>query len=300
MGGGGTRQGMKRPSVGPARALWRKPGLPSGRGINTLPLLNPPSELMKTHARLVILLFTGLLAMLSGAGVKLVAAPVEVANKAGQSMTVEVLAYTASSGNVRIQRTSDGQIFNSKIDLFDAASQERIIANAPKELAKFEMDVSVGKKRRDIGSSSYLENMTITTSVKVANQSRDIDLDETDFTILLVARNSSRYADRSQDWYKLLSTQKFSTKLAAGESSEHELKPIETAYDSDKDSSNVGGWEFEGYLLVAQDKSGKVIATKTSLGTVSTTTVKEEKLILQAIKLPEGIETNHDLTPRGR
>lgn len=255
---------------------------------------------MKNFSRLLVTFSLGFLLPVPGMTERLEAAPIEVANKAGQSMTVEVLAYTASSGNVRIQRTSDGQIFNTKIDVFDTGSQERIIANAPKELAKFEMDVSVGKKRRDIGSSSYMENMTITTSVKVANHSRDIDLDETDFTILLVARNSRRYADRSQDWYKLLSTQKFSTKLAAGKTSEHELKPIETAYDSDKDSSNVGGWEFEGYLLVAQDKAGKVIATKTSLGTVSTTTVKEEKLVLQAIKLPEGIETNHDLTPRGR
>lgn len=255
---------------------------------------------MKIPARFLLAFALGLSWISSGLPGWLAAAPIEVANKAGQGMTVEVLAYTASSGNVRIQRTGDGQIFNTKIDVFDAASQERIIANAPKELANFAMDVSVGKKRRDIGSSSYMENMTITTSVKVVNQSRDIDLDETNFTVLLVARNSRRYADRSQDWYKLLSAQKFSTKLAAGKSSEHELKPIETSYDSDKDDSNVGGWEFEGYLLVAQDATGKIVATKTSLGPVSTTTVKEEKRILDALKLPEGIETNHDLTPRGR
>jgi hypothetical protein len=228
----------------------------------------------------------------------LTAAPIDVANKAGQSMTVEVLSYTASSGNVRIQR-ADGQIFNTKLDVFDAASQEKIIANAPKEVAKFEMDVSIGKKRRDQGSSTFMENMTITTSAKISNVTRDTDLAETNFTILLVARNSRRYADRSQDWYKILSVQKFSTQLPAGKFSEHELKPVATSYDSDKDSSNLGGWEFEGYLLVAQDPSGKILATKTSLGTVSTTTVKDEKLILDALKLGEGMETEHDLKPRG-
>lgn len=226
------------------------------------------------------------------------AAPIEVANKAGQSMTVEVLSYTASSGNVRIKR-ADGQIFNTTLDVFDAASQEKIVANAPKEVAKFEMDVSIGKKRRDQGSSTYMENMTITTSAKISNVTRDTDLGETNFTILLVARNSRRYADRSQDWYKILSVQKFSTQLPAGKFSEHELKPVATSYDSDKDSSNLGGWEFEGYLLVAQDPAGKILATKTSLGTVSTTTVKEEKLILDALKLGEGMETEHDLKPRG-
>lgn len=228
----------------------------------------------------------------------LTAAPIEVANKAGQSMTVEVLSYTASSGNVRIRR-ADGQLFNTKLDVFDAASQEKIIANAPKEVAKFEMDVSIGKKRKDQGSSTFMENMTITTSAKISNVTRDTDLGETNFTILLVARNSRRYADRSQDWYKILSVQKFSTQLPAGKFSEHELKPVETAYDSDKDSSNLGGWEFEGYLLVAQDTAGKILATKSTLGPVSTTTLKEEKLILDALKLGEGMETEHDLKPRG-
>ncbi|MDH4411524.1 MAG: hypothetical protein QE273_18065 [Verrucomicrobiales bacterium] len=228
----------------------------------------------------------------------LAAAPIEVSNKAGQSMTVEVLSHTASSGNVRIQRI-DGQIFNTKLEVFDAASQEKIVANAPKEVAKLEMDVSVGKKRRDQGSSTFMENMTITTSAKISNVTRDIDLGETSFTILLVARNSRRYADRTQDWYRILSVQKFSTQLPAGKFSEHELKPVLTSYDSDKDSSNLGGWEFEGYLLVAQDPAGKILATKTSLGTVSTTTVKDEKLILDALKLSEGMETEHDLKPRG-
>lgn len=244
-------------------------------------------------------LAAGLLSILAIWNDAVIAAPIDVANKAGQSMTVEVLSYTASSGNVRIQR-ADGQIFNTKLDVFDAASQEKIIANAPKAVAKFEMDVSVGKKRKDQGSSTYMENMTITTSAKISNVTRDTDLGETNFTILLVARNSRRYANRSEDWYKILSVQKFSTQLVAGKSSEHELKSVETSYDSDKDSSNVGGWEFEGYLLVAQDPSGKILATKTTLGTVLTTTLKEEKLILDALKLGEGMETEHDLKPRGR
>jgi hypothetical protein len=145
-----------------------------------------------------------------------------------------------------------------------------------------------------------MQNMTITTSVKVENKSRDIDLDQTNCTIVLVGRNSKRYADRALDWYKVLSVQKFSTQLVAGKSSKHELKSVETSYDQDKDSSNLGGWEFEGYLLVAQDKDGNIIATKTTLGEVGTVTVKDAKATLAAIALSEGTETNHDLIPRGR
>ncbi len=225
------------------------------------------------------------------------AAPIEVANTAGQKMTVEVLAYTASSGNVRVKR-ADGQIFNTKIDVFDPASRELIIANAPAALPEFTMDVSIGKKRKDQAGSSYMENMTISSSAKITNPSRDLDLPQTNFTILLIGRNSKRYADRSQDWLKILSVQKFQTELVAGKFSEHELDKIETEYDSDKDSSNVGGWEFEGYLLVAMDPQGKIIATKSSIGSVTTTTLKEEKRILAALQLGVGMEVNGDLTPR--
>lgn len=243
---------------------------------------------------------TGYLLPFILAGVSsLEAAVIEVANTSGQKMTVEIVSYTASSGNVRIKR-ADGQFFNTKLSVFDAPSQEKIIANAPKELPDFSLDVSIGRQRARQGNSAYMQNMTITTSVKVENKSRDIDLDQTNCTIVLVGRNAKRYANRAYDWFKVLSVQKFSTTLTAGKSSEHELRAIETTYDQDKDSSNLGGWEFEGYLLVAQDEDGNIIATKTTLGDVSTTTLKDPKAILAAIALSEGMETNHDLTPRGR
>jgi hypothetical protein len=222
-----------------------------------------------------------------------------VSNPQGQKMTVEVLSYTASSGNVQIKR-DDGQILNTKLSVFDKESQEKIVANAPKELATLDLDVTIGRTRERQGASSYMKNQSISAKVKVTNQSRDIDLADTKFTILLVGRNSRRYANRDEDWYKILSNQTFDTKLAAGKFSEHELKSVRTSYDSDKDNTNVGGWEFEGYLLVAQDADGKVIATKTTLGDVKTYTVKVEKLLLAAIALKEGAETKHDLSPLTR
>lgn len=226
------------------------------------------------------------------------AAPIEVSNTAGQKMTVEVLAYTASSGNVRVKRT-DGQIFNTKIDVFNPASQKLIAENAPLALPEFTMDVSIGKKRKDQAGSSYMENMTISSSAKISNPSRDLDLPQTHFTILLIGRNSRRYANRAEDWLKILSVQKFQTELVAGKFSEHELEKIETSYDSDKDSSNVGGWEFEGYLLVAMDPEGKILATKSTIGSVATTTLKDEKQIRKALELGVGLEVNPDLSPRG-
>ena len=233
--------------------------------------------------------------LLSG-GMLVTAGQIVVSNSKGQSMTVEVMSYTVSSGNVQVKR-DDGQILNTKLSVFDKESQAKIIENAPVELANLDLDVSIGRRRDRQSNSSYMKNQTITAKVKVTNRSRDIDLAETKFTILLVGRNSRRYANREEDWYKILSNQTFNTKLVAGKISEHEVKSVRTSYDSDKDSSNSGGWEFEGYLLVAQDADGKVIATKTTLGDVKTYTVKVEKLLLAAIALKEGAQTKHDLSP---
>ena len=49
-------------------------------------------------------------------------------------------------------------------------------------------------------------------------------------------------------------------------------------------------------LPVAQDAAGMVIATKTALGEVTTTTVWDEKKLMEAAKMSEGTETNHDLS----
>ncbi len=256
---------------------------------------------MFTHPRSRFLFSLLLSACLScGAfATTVVAEEIEVSSTSGQSMTVEVIGYTASSGNVQIKR-NDGQIFNTKLSVFDEESQKKIVANAPKEMAKLDIDVSIGRKRERQGGSFYMKNMIVSTSVKVANRSRDIDLAKTNFTILLVGRNSRRYANRDEDWYKILSVQKFSAELAAGKSSEFELTSFKTSYDSDKDYSNVGGWEFEGYLLVGLDAEGKIVATKTTLGDVGTITLKDNEKTLKAMALGEGSETEHDLSPRGR
>ena len=50
---------------------------------------------------------------------------------------------------------------------------------------------------------------------------------------------------------------------------------------------------------MAQGAAGRVGVTKTTLGEVGTITVKDEKKVLEAIKITEGTETNHDLSPRG-
>ncbi len=221
---------------------------------------------------------------------------ISVKDNKGRVMNVEVMSYTKSSGNVRIKR-DDGNIFNIKISLFDKESQKKIEAAAPAAFPKLNINISVGKRRQKQARSTYMKSNLVTISAKIKNISRDVDMAKCRFTIFLIGRNSKRYADRSMDWSKILSIQKFDTALTAGKEYSHELDPIATAYDSDKDSTNVGGWDFDGYLHVIQDPDGQIIMGKSSIGPLKTSAVNNPQLLKQALEFKQGLQLNRDFTP---
>lgn len=225
------------------------------------------------------------------------ASGIEVRNTAGQTMDVEVLAYTKSSGNVKIKRIEDGQIFNVKIDVFDPESQKAIAEAAPVRIPKLNVDVSVGRRRAREGDSSFMKRQEITVTIKAENESRDIDLAKTKFTVLLIARNTRRYSSENSDTAKILLKEDFSQSLQAGKDLEYECQPVVTSYDSDRDSSNIGGWEYDGYLLVLQDPEGKVITSFSNVGPIEIGPMKSEAALKEAIALPVGREVERNLQP---
>jgi len=224
----------------------------------------------------------------------------EVRDTTGRTMDVEVLAYTKSSGNVKIKRKSDGQIFTVKISLFDAASQKAIADAAPVAMPDLRVQVSVGRRRAREGSSTYKKTQEISVTVKVENQSRDIDLEKSKFTVLLIGRNMLRYSNRNADSAKVLLKENFSGELGAGKKLEFECSPVITSYDSDRDSSNIGGWEYDGYLMVVQDAAGKVVNSYSNIGPVKVDTLKREDLLKKALDLTVGTETQRNLQRFGR
>ncbi|MEM9281007.1 MAG: hypothetical protein AAGA96_04210 [Verrucomicrobiota bacterium] len=219
-------------------------------------------------------------------GVALVgaAAVIEVTDAQGRSMTVEVLSYTASSGNVKIKRT-DGQQFQVKLDIFDAASQKKIIENAPVERAKMLIRVSVGKRRSRQGDSSYMKDQTISASITVENDSRDIDFRAGKGTLFLIARQTKRYSDRDADYGKVLSKEEYQVTVDAGEEFTYEAKPVVTSYDSDRDSTNIGGWEYYGYLFLLQNEDGSVHSAETSIGNLETEIESSPAVAKKLLKL---------------
>ncbi|MCB1086182.1 MAG: hypothetical protein KDM63_03995 [Verrucomicrobiae bacterium] len=213
------------------------------------------------------------------------ASALEVKSTNGQAMDVEVLGYTKSSGNLRIKRLSDGMIFNTKIELFDDASRAAIEKAAPVMMPDLKVEVSVGKRRARIGDSSYMKKQEITTTLKISNGSRDIDLGRSKFTVLLMGRSTSRFANRDADAGKVLAKESFEQSIPAGKMVEFESKPVMTEFDSDFDASNIGGWEYDGYVLIIQDSEGKIVDSKSNIGPVQTETLKDPEKVKKALEL---------------
>jgi hypothetical protein len=215
---------------------------------------------MKTPIVAVILF-----AFLAAGGVATCEAAISVKDTKGRSMDVEVLAYTPKTGVTRIKRT-DGQVFTVNVNVFDEDSQKRIIEAAPKPQAELRIEVSVGRRRERLGDSSYMKKQTISASVGIDNESLDIDFSGGKGTLFLIARQTRRYSEKDSDYGKVLSKQEFKMSIPASEEVEYEAKPVVTEYDSDRDSSNIGGWEYYGYLFILEDDEGAIHSVVTSIG----------------------------------
>lgn len=226
------------------------------------------------------------------------AATIKVTDLKGREMEVEVISYTPSTGATKIKRTSDGQIFSVKADLFDEASRKKIEANAPKPRADLLVRVSVGKRRKNQGDSSYMKEQTISASVAVDNDSRDINFVGGKGTLFLIARQTKRYSEEGSDYGKVLSKQSFNVAVEAGKESEYEAKPVITAYDSDRDYTNVGGWEYYGYLLILEDSEGEIHTVETSIGNLKKDVESDDTLAKKLLGLKQDSLVEKNLEKR--
>ena len=104
-------------------------------------------------------------------------AAITVTDQKGRSMEVDVLEYKPVTKMTKIKRT-DGQVFDVNIGVFDEASRKRIVENAPEPQAELLVRVSVGKRRKRQGDSSFMKDQTISASVDVVNESRDIKFND--------------------------------------------------------------------------------------------------------------------------
>lgn len=185
-----------------------------------------------------------------------------------------------------------------KLDLFDAESQEKIKSVAPRPVAELESKLSVGKRRERQGDSSYMKNQTITATMRIVNESRDADFVNGKVTVFIIGRQTARYSDRSADYGKILSKQEFRATAHPGDEFEYECKAVVTSYDSDRDSSNIGGWEYYGYAFIIQNEDGSIHTAETSIGNLQTEIDEDPGHAAKILALAEGALVEKDLERR--
>jgi len=220
------------------------------------------------------------------------AEPITVSDTKGRTMEIRVHSYTESSGNLRLERVDDGRFFNVKIDLFDAESQEKIKEVAPRPVAELDAKLSVGRRRERLGDSSYMKRQTISSSMRIAHFMNGA------VTVFIIGRQTSRYADREADYGKVLLKQNFRASVRAGEEFEYECKAVVTEYDSDRDSTNIGGWEYYGYAFIIQNEDGSVHTAETSIGNLQTEMNEDPEHVKTVLALSAGATVEKNLERR--
>lgn len=215
------------------------------------------------------------------------ASTIEVSDLKGRSMEVEVISYVPRTRMTKFKRT-DGQVFEVKIDVFDLESQKLILDHAPKPKAELVIRTSVGKRNKRQAGSSYMKDQTISATVTIENDSRDVDFSKGKGTLFLIARQTRRYSDRDEDYGKILSKQTFDVSVEASEERAFEAQPVVASYDSDRDETNIGGWAYYGYLFILQDSEGNVYSVECSIGNLKKDVEEDPVLAKKILPLENG------------
>lgn len=184
-----------------------------------------------------------------------------VKDKQGRSMDIELISVT--SDRVKFNRVSDGKTFEVPLSSFDADSAKRIQAKkaAPGEAhPTYELNVLVDKRRKKKDGSWYMVEQTIAGKVDIKNPVINTTAPAGKARLLYFGEEQ-----RTGGKYSVLATEEYDFQVAGGATHTHEAAPYVTSYDSDnKGYGNVGGLQYEGYLLLLMDAKGNVIQFQTT------------------------------------
>jgi len=134
--------------------------------------------------------------------------------------------------------------------------------------------------------------------VDVKNDDFKIALDEYEATILIVGRNESKRGDR-----KILTKQgPHEFELKPSGTAQIPLETIVTSYDDDDDdddcSSNIGGYKYNGYVIILKHKSsGNNVGYHSSSGALLKTSKENpEEAVAKILALRSGQKVGMDIT----
>jgi hypothetical protein len=233
-----------------------------------------------------------LLAVAAMSQFPLLAGPVlEVRNTEGKALKIELIAV---EGDNVVFSTTGKEVKEHILPIakFDAASQEKVREEAktlPPRLPKINIEVVISNKRDKQGY--YMVNQTVSSKVKIRNLTTRIDYPASKGHVIYFGQNR-----RNDGFFKVMANEHFEFSVPANKTFETDVLGFKTRYDSDnKGYGNVGGYQYESYVLVLTDPEGKVIGTKTTDGSLRSAIEKDLSKARRLIDLKPSEILNKDL-----
>lgn len=202
---------------------------------------------------------------------------ITVKDKSGRAMEVELISMSAE--RVSFNRKSDGKTFDMALSAFDADSVTQIKAKKD-ELGHmhpvYDVDVVVDKRRKKKGDSDYLVEQTVATKVTI--KSKDVAHASPPATVRVIYLGEDRQTGKS---HSVLAVREYKLEIPAGKEDVQDLEPFKTVYDSDnKGVGNIGGDQYEGYLLLIMDDKGTIIQQKGNCAKLTDALSKDAAAVL--------------------
>lgn len=118
-----------------------------------------------------------------------------------------------------------------------------------KKYPSLHIQAKVGKRNSPVGTSSYMMTMTMTPEV-VIESARTQPMASASATFLLVTmETSAKYRRGEEELIIATSETKGIPAVSKGSRRNIEFKPLSSNYDSDRDSTNIGGQEYKYYIM---------------------------------------------------
>ncbi|HEY8990431.1 MAG TPA: hypothetical protein VIM46_00495 [Luteolibacter sp.] len=220
-----------------------------------------------------------------------------VSDKAGRSMEIEL--KSVSGDRVSFLRKNDGKAFDLPLATFDSASVARIRTHQA-ELGpahpNYGIDVIVDKRRQKRSDSWYLVEQTVSAKVSLKNPDMNLPAPPVTVKVLYLAVNR-----RTGKRYSVLSLQSYPLTLGPGQTDTRDLQPSTTVYDSDnKGIGNIGGNQYEGYVLFVLDAKGSILQHQTTCAKLDNLFREEPKLKDTYLTLQANAELDEKFKPTGQ
>jgi hypothetical protein len=186
---------------------------------------------------------------------------IDVKSSEGKAIKIELLELSGETVTFATQGEKGTKEHSLPLTRFDPDSRITILDESkdlPPRLPKLDIEVVVSKKRDKEGY--YMVTQTVSAKVKLRNLSNRIAFPKSKVHLTYFGRDR-----RDPDNYKVMARKSFDCELAVNAQTEELVDGFKTRYDSDnKGYGNIGGYQYDSYLLVITDAEGNVIDAKTS------------------------------------